>query len=142
MSSKKQEGFSLVELIVVFTIIGIIVTLAIPSIRKAKEAAESGNAVATMRSMVAAQYSFYTENGRYGRLDEVNDHQLGAFGTVDRGTGILQRGTLIYQLSPDPMPADADLKENFQVKATRPGLGGEPPYVISVDQSGNVVQIF
>jgi prepilin-type N-terminal cleavage/methylation domain-containing protein len=142
MSNKNQEGFSLVELIVVFTIIGIIATLAFPSMKKARDAAENGNAVATMRSMVAAQYNFYTENGRYGRLDEVNDQQLGAFGTVDAATGVLERGNLIYQLSPDPLPTDADLKDNFQIKATRPGLGGEPPYVITVDQSGTVVQIF
>lgn len=141
MSGKNQEGFSLIELLVVFVIIGILVTMTYPSMRKARDAAENGNAAATMRTIVSAQYSYYTQKGRYARLDELNDWQYGTFGKV-LAPGVLYRGNLTYQMSPNPTPLDGDLKENFTVKATRPGSNGEPPYVITVDQSGEVVQIF
>ena len=73
MNNKKQQGFSLIELLIVMVILGILMILTFPYVRKAKEAAEDGNAFASMKTMLAAQYNFYSQNSRYAALQELND---------------------------------------------------------------------
>lgn len=138
MKNKNQDGFSLIEILIVVVIIGIIMALTVPYLKKAKGAAENGNATATMRTMLGAQYSFYSQRARYARLDEMNDSQSGAFGIVT-GTDLV-RGSFTFQMSP-LTPTDAQLKDNFTVIGTKVTGGDELPFVISLSQDGEVVQV-
>src|SRR6476620_5083158 len=72
MLKTKENGFSLIELLIVVVVIGIIAALAVPALRKGIWAAQNGNTFATMRTISSTQAGFFTQKERFGRLDEVN----------------------------------------------------------------------
>ena len=55
-----NAGFSLIELLIVVTIIGIIPSIAIPSLLRSKAAANEAVAIGYMRSWTAAQELYHT----------------------------------------------------------------------------------
>src|SRR5262252_8741006 len=73
MRGSDQKGFSLVELLLVVVIIGIIAAIAIPALQKGIRAAENGSTFAVLRTVSSTQIGFYSQNSRFGRLDEVNN---------------------------------------------------------------------
>jgi type IV pilus assembly protein PilA len=63
---KREQGFSLIELLVVFTIIGVIAALAIPNLRKARQYSEAASAVQSLRTITTAEHLFIKSYKRYG----------------------------------------------------------------------------
>jgi len=57
---RKQSGFSLIELLIVVSIILIIAAIAIPNLLRARIAANESSAVASMRTINTAQMSYQT----------------------------------------------------------------------------------
>lgn len=136
--SKNQKGFSLVELLVVVTIVGIIGSIALPYLKKALYAAENSSVLATTRIMSQAQTGFYTQKQRYARLDELNAFQDSVFGRT-AGNTILRRN-FTYTMSP-LNPTDADLKENFTILATKTTDVADVPFVLALSADGEIVQV-
>lgn len=138
MKKTNQEGFSLIELLLVVTIIGIIASMGIPYYKKAKNSAENAAIYATMRTIASSQISFFTNNNRYATLIELNNANPGKFGTVS-GTNLV-RGSFTLDMG-SVTATDSSLKSNFTVTATKTPDSTDLPYQIAISADGRVVQI-
>jgi prepilin-type N-terminal cleavage/methylation domain-containing protein len=136
---KNDRGFSLIELLLVVTIVGLIAAIAVPFLQKAVGRAQNGNAYASLKTLTKAQISFFANKGRYARLSELNAAEGDTLGITDGDN--LRRGVFTLAMSP-ATPTDAELLDNFQVIATKAASISNTPCVLSVDASGFVEDVF
>lgn len=135
---RSEQGFSLIELLLVVVVIGIIATVAIPYLQKALRIAENGNAFATLRTISSQEVAFYGSNNRFARLTEVNNIMSGSLGTQS-GNDIM-RGKFTISMSP-AAPTDAQLRNGYTITATRDVSSEGVTYIYQVTQSGELTQI-
>jgi prepilin-type N-terminal cleavage/methylation domain-containing protein len=65
----RNDGFSLLELLIVVAIILIIATIAIPSLLRSRQSAQESSAVAQLRTLNTAEVSYISSNaGTYGDI--------------------------------------------------------------------------
>jgi len=68
---RKENGFSLLELLIVVAIILLIATIAIPSLLRSRQAANESHAVANLRTLNTAEVSYISSYQVYGDLPEL-----------------------------------------------------------------------
>jgi type IV pilus assembly protein PilE len=83
---KKTLGVTLIELIVVVTIVALLATIAIPSYRQFMLRSHRAEAKAALLNLAAAQEKFYLQNNTYtDALDDAPPAGLGLTATTEKG---------------------------------------------------------
>ncbi|CCN46913.1 Type IV pilin PilA [Vibrio nigripulchritudo MADA3029] len=63
MKNKKQQGFTLIELMIVVAIIGVLSAIAVPAYQDYVTRSELSSGLATVKSILTPAELFYQENG-------------------------------------------------------------------------------
>ncbi|HUJ24029.1 MAG TPA: prepilin-type N-terminal cleavage/methylation domain-containing protein [Bryobacteraceae bacterium] len=63
--NRRQFGFSLIELLIVITIIVIILTVAVPKLTKSRMYAQEMGALQAIRTLHVAETQYYSQYGKY-----------------------------------------------------------------------------
>ena len=97
---KEEQGFSLIELLIVCVIIGLVAAIAVPNLTRARQSAYSSSAIQSMRTLTTAQVLYERKYRKYATLAG-----LAPEGTLDPylASGAKGHYTYVVTLSADEL---------------------------------------
>lgn len=127
---RPRRGFSLMELTVVMAIMGVLVTLPVPTFRRALEQSKLDTAAGQLRSIWAAERFYRLENGVYGSMSDLAGARGGSL--VDASLSA-SAGSTSYQYA----ITLGDDRLSFVATATHPDQPGGTG-ALTIDQDGTL----
>ncbi|OOF00401.1 pilin [Salinivibrio sp. IB643] len=118
---QKQQGFSLIELLVVISIIGALTAIAIPQYQKYQNKAKVTAAIATLTNMRSAVEAKILEKGELSeKSGKIDNTTLGIPDDVELGS---ESGKVTMTLTIDSLPTSDDGDGTPAVTLTRTAAG-------------------
>lgn len=74
--TRRSQGFSLIELLIVISIIGIMAAVAIPQLNAYLKRGRETAAISSLQEIHRAQASYYSTKGKYAGLNELVETEL------------------------------------------------------------------
>lgn len=138
-TTRREAGFSLIELMLVVLVIGVIAAIGAPVLLDARVSAQRAAAISNLRRIHGAQSEYRIGNDRYATLQELNTFQGGGLGQTVSSLVVSSNG-YTYQMTTPTSPSVGNVYSGFTIQAsgfTTTGLS--EVYVLTAD--GSIQQI-
>ncbi|BCK03975.1 Type IV pilin PilA [Vibrio cholerae] len=104
--NKQQQGFTLIELMIVVAIIGVLAAIAVPAYKDYVKKTEFASALGTMKSLVTPAELYYQEKGS---LSAATDTLLGEIGIATSASNLgnitVESGSLVFSFTSSAVPS-------------------------------------
>lgn len=145
MFGRNQRGFTLIELMIVVTIIGVLATVAIPMYQVVPERSKSTEAVTALGLVRSAMRVYYAEHGTFvnGGLftDGAQVTSGGLLGVTDNDLAGRYFSSECYKFSGAPT-ANSFTVECEGRWSTAPFGSEVSSIVVTIDQDGELTRVF
>lgn len=115
----RAAGFTTVEMMIVVAVLVLFAGIAVPQLLSARNAAEEGSAMATLRRLMTAQAAYAaTGDGRFGELEELMaadliDESLVASEAQGYDYAVIPRGKRGYSVTATPRRESGSVRRRF-----------------------------
>ena len=130
MVRKRRQGFTLVELMVVLSIIAIVAAFAIPNLMKSRMSANETSAVGSLRTILSAEGTYMNRYNVYGSLA-----QLYTEGLLDSSIGSGKKSGYYFGQVDD---SSSKYSYCFAAVAVEDGKSGAKEYCVT--QQGTIYE--
>jgi prepilin-type N-terminal cleavage/methylation domain-containing protein len=133
-----RRGFTLTELMVVTTLIGVMAAMSLPSFQRAMVQSRADIAAANLRAIWAAERLYWLENHTYtDRISQASPPGLMQSGLLDPSLP-LNAGSATYRNGGYYFSVVTGTDSTAAFTATATNVFAGPPNWIAIDQDGNV----